>query len=277
MLNFLQTLVVFTAGIFVSGLIIRYGLKFGSRIDLYFLRKARSRFGGFQWMIFLPSKLGKLYGYFQYRVIGFESYFKGISWPVKVASIVSLLLFIAFSSNRQSVIDYYTLSFFRQNDITVIFGSQISVWFLHVISLSYIILFSLILIESIRMHKFYAPVRFIIQLAFSVIMSILTVFSVSVLIIVSIIYVALKIIQFLFFNRNKQNQEEKKGFSIPGFQEYLQYRESFEPETTYDNQQFYSEKKTRKKTKRNKVEKETKTGTTGPIDFDDDIGKVYPD
>jgi len=278
MLNFLQTVVVFAAGIFVSGLIVRYGLKLGSRIDAYFLRKARSRFGGYQWMNFLPTKLGKLYGYFQYRVLGIENYFKGISWPVKVASIVSLLLFIAYSSNKQSVIDYYSLTFFKENDMAVLFGSQISVWFFHVITLSYIVLFALILIESIRMHKFYAPVRFVLQVVFSALMSVLTVFSVSVLIIVSIIYIALKIIQFLFFNKaDKGDQEKKKGFSIPGFQEYLQSRASYEPETVYKTQQFFSEEKKRKKTKTGKVETETRTEATKPIDFDDDIGRIYPD
>lgn len=232
-------------------------------------------------MIFLPTRLGKLFDYYQYRVIGETNYFKGISWPVKVASVISLLLFIAFSSNKQGVIDYYSLSFFRENDVATIFGSEISIWFLHVITVSYLVLFGLILIESVRMHKYFAPVRVIMLVLFSVIMSLLTVLSISVLIITSVIYLILRIIRFIFFNKSRkdktESQSDKKGFEIIGFQDYLYKRASFDPETTDNWQEFHTETKTKKITKTKEDKTDYGTRTSREIDFDDDIRKIYPD
>jgi hypothetical protein len=278
MLNFFISVVVFVFSAFLLAVIIRYGMIGAERLDNWFSTKAGRNTGRFDWYYRIPFSIGAIPEYFYAMVLGKDNYFKTNWWALKTSSFLSILLFIALLKNRADVSSYYTLSFIANEGITAFFTSGTFIWYLNIVTLSYLVLLVLIGIESVKIAGIYSPIRILYFGILAVFMANLTLAVLSIIIFVSLVYFAYKVIKFLFFNnkRQQQNEEEEtagqilnKGFS--GFKPDL-YEWEAERKTIRN-------RKTKKMQKRSPVIKRSirkKPGHT-MIYENEDIPRLHPD
>jgi hypothetical protein len=203
----LKYLLGFAIFIFLM-IVIRYGLKVAGLWDDKITNKLRNTFTGFSWFYRIPFSIGVIPEYFFWLTIGNNNYFKTNWWALKTSSFITFLLFIAALSNRSEMELYYSLAALKENGIMSYVTSGITFWYLNLITVFYFTVFILIVIESIRMHHWYAPVRIIMYSTLSLLMSVVTFIVLGLIILVTFLYIAYKIIKFLFFSRNKKRREE---------------------------------------------------------------------
>ncbi len=206
MLNFFISIIVFAASVFLLGVSIRYGLIGAGRADDYFSAKTNRTFPGFQWYYRLPFSLGLIIEYYFYLVIGATNYFKVNWWPLKTAGLLSLLIALATLNSRSDVIRYFSFELINEEGFTALFTSGMFVWYLNIVTLLYVALFVLIVIESVKMHGIYAPVRIFIYSILSLLTAQLTLIVLGLIVAVTLIYVAFKIIVFLFFSSRRSRR-----------------------------------------------------------------------
>jgi len=281
MLNFFISIVVFAFSAFLLAVSIRYGMIGAERFDSWLSSKSGHSFEGFDWYFRIPFSLGAIPEYFYAMVLGKDNYFKTNWWALKTASFISVLLFVALLKNRTGVADYYTLNFLGGNGITAFFTSGTFVWYMNLVTLSYLALAVLISIESVKIAGIYAPIRVFYFGVLSLLMANLTIAVLSVIIFVSVIYLAYKVIKFLFFNKNKKVEKVEddetaaeilnKGFS------------SFKP----DLYEWEAKRKSQRKNKKVKQKLKRKPVITRRkrvvkqkpevIAHNDDIPRLHPD
>lgn len=274
MLNFLISIVIFAVSVFLLGLSLRYGLKNTTRIDDYFSQKSNSNFSGFNWYYRIPFAVGVIPEYFYAMVLGNENYFNRNWWALKTSSFISILLFIAGLKSRSAVYAYFNLEFMQENGILGFFTSGNFVMFMNIIVLLYLALFVLICIESIKMHGIYAPLRILTYSILSVLMANLTIITISLIAFITVVYVIIKIIGFLFFSsskrRRKDNDEESAGSILKnGFREFNTELYEWERKEKPINTNNNSNNTKRRKPKIRRVRKVKKS--------DDEIPRLYPD
>lgn len=213
MLNFFISIVIFAASVFLLAVAIRYGLRGATRLDDYFSQKHNSEYPGFGWYYRIPFSIGTIPEYFFALVLGHDNYFRRNWWALKTASFIAVLIFVAGLKSRSAVAAYFSLGFLQDKGLAGFFTSGNFVIFMNIIVVLYLALFVLICIESFRMHGIYAPIRIFVYSMLSLLMANLTVITLSIIVFVSIAYIAIKIIGFLFFSsrrRRRREQEEKE-------------------------------------------------------------------
>lgn len=215
MLNFFISIVIFAASVFLLAVAIRYGLRGAARLDDYFSRKHNSEYPGFEWYYRIPFSIGVIPEYFYALVIAHDNYFKRNWWALKTASFISVLVFVAGLKSRSAVAAYFSLSFLQDKGLAGFFTSGNFVIFMNIIVVLYVALFVLICIESFRMHGLYAPARIAVYSILSLLMANLTVITLSIIVFVTIAYIVIKIIGFIFFSsrrrsRKDENEEEEE-------------------------------------------------------------------
>ena len=210
MINFLISMVVFAASVFLLAVSARYGLMGAGRLDNYFSQKNNSAYPGFQWYYRIPFSLGVIPEYYYAIVLGHDNYFNRNWWALKTASFISILVFIAGLKSRLAVSDYFSFSFLQDKGIIGFFTSGNFVNFMNIIVALYVVLFILICIESIRMHGIYAPIRIIVYSLLSVFLTNLTIITLSIIVFVAVVYIVIKVIWFLFFSSKKRKKEEEE-------------------------------------------------------------------
>ena len=178
--------------------VIRYGLKGAGMWDDKISNKSKNPFTGFNWFYRIPFSIGVIPEYFFWMTIGNNNYFKTNWWALKTSSFVTFLLFIAVLSNGSEVESYYSFERIAEHGLMSFLTSGITFWYLNLLMLFYSTAFILIVIESIRMHHWYAPVRIIIYSILSLLMSVVTFIILGLIIVTTILYIAYKIIKFLF-------------------------------------------------------------------------------
>ncbi len=272
-MNFLISIILFAVSIFLLAVSIRYGLRGAARLDAYFSQKHNSDYLGFEWYYRIPFSIGVIPEYFYALVMAYDNYFKRNWWALKTASFIAILVFIAGLKSRSAVAAYFSFDFVKEGGITALFTSGNFVTFMNIIVLLYVALFVLICIESIRMHGIYAPIRIVIYSVLSLMMANLTVITLSIIVFVTMIYIVIKIIGFLFFSSRRRRREEKEetagsvlGKGLRAFRvELYQWEEEGK---TRPKPETKPERKTKKiKRKRPKIKRT----------FRKDIPRLHPD
>jgi hypothetical protein len=99
----------------------------------------------------------------------------------------------------------------KEGGISALFTSGTFVWYLNIIVILYIILFVLIVIESVKMHGIYSPIRIFVYSMLSFMMAQLTIIVLGLIVAVTLIYLVFKIIGFfLFSSRRRRNRREEE-------------------------------------------------------------------
>jgi hypothetical protein len=211
-MDFLISIVIFAASVFLLAVSIRYGLRGAAGLDLYFSQKNNSDYEGFQWYYRIPFSIGVVPEYFYLLVIAYDNYFKRNWWALKTASFISVLVFIAGLKSRSAVQAYLSLGFLEEKGLMGFFNSGNLVMFMNIIVLLYAALFVLICIESFRMHGVYAPVRILVYSLLSLMMANFTIITLSLIVFVTVVYVAIKILVFFFTSgrgRHRRREDDK--------------------------------------------------------------------
>jgi len=113
-MNFLISIVVFAASVFMLAVSVRYGLMGAGRLDNYFSQKNNSNYPGFQWYYRIPFSIGVIPEYFYAIVLTHDNYFNRNWWALKTASFISILVFIAGIKSRSAVTAYFSFDFYKK-------------------------------------------------------------------------------------------------------------------------------------------------------------------
>ncbi len=278
MLRLIMLLIGLAASVFTIAMSIRFGLRGANAWDQRICNKRNSSFTGFKWHFRIPLSIGVIPEYFYFLVLGRRNYFSTQWWALRAGSYLSLLLFIAALFNRSAVESYYSLSAITEHGITVLFTSGSAYWYLNMLNLLFVGLFTIIIIESIRMHKGWAPVRSILYIVMSILMSLITLSVLILLIAISLLYIAYKIIKF-FMTSSRRRKEAARRDDDDGVSETLNnnYRifraelYAWEDERKAGRSSIKEEKETIMKRKRPKIKRKPRSKPKN-----DDIPRFHP-
>ena len=291
-MGFLISLVIAAVSVFLLIVSIRYGVRGADRLDDYFSAKAKSDYEGFQWWFRIPGIVGMIPEYYYAMILGYDNYYTKKWWPLRIASYIAILLFMATLKSRSTVLSYYSFQFIAQNGFAALFTSGGLITFLNIITLMYIALFALICIESFKMHGVYAFARIAYYSILCVMMANLTAITLSVIVFALVIYIVFKIIKFLFFSSNKrkigrkneqEDEEESAGDILKGgFREFKEELKEWEAEnkTEVNINTVTRKPKTTTTTSRKRPKitvKRKKTKRPRRVKKDDDIPRLHPD
>ena len=282
MVKFLLYIISFVGSVFLFSMAINYGLKLAANWDHKISNKLNRSFQGFNWYFRIPFSTGVIPEYFFYLVLRAENYFKTNWWALKLFAFNTFLIFIAVLSNNAVVTKYYSYSYYAENGINALFTSGITFWYLNLLTLFFLAIITLIIIESIRMHAWYAPVRIILYSMLSFFMAVVTLMVLSLIIMITVLYIAYKIIKFLFFSSNRRRQDNDEDVSETLNNNYRVFRaELYEWENSYKTSIRTTKRERKKPTikrKRPKIERKPKPKPKPkPTSGNDDIPRFYPD
>ncbi len=209
--------------------LLRLLLNLQSRTDRFFTRKYPHLSRGFQWGMRIPYKVGEVLQFYFYCLMGKKNYTNYSTWPVKIALLISIFLFMAMLTKRSYTEAYYTLNLVSSDGSNPYLHGGTILWYLHMVNLAYLGLIALVSLDSIRMMGWFAPVR-IIQVTFSIFISAVTSqISFFMLVIMSFMYLAFKIIAFLFKNNRRVVIKEKKPSLVAKYyMQFLEVKNSFD-------------------------------------------------
>lgn len=278
MIKFLLYIISFIGSVFLLSMAINFGLKLAERWDSKISNKLNRSFDGFHWYFRIPFSVGVIPEYFFYLVLRAGNYFKTNWWALKLFAFNTFLIFIAALSNNSVVTKYYSYSYYAENGINALFTSGITFWYLNILSLFFFATITLIIIESVRMHGWYALVRIVLYTILSILMAFVTLMVLSLIIAVTFLYIAYKIIKFLFFSSSRRNAEDNdEDVSDQLNTNYRRFRaELYEWESTYKT----TRPKVKKEIKRPKIRRKKVYVDRKPKPKpkpDNDIPRFYPD
>lgn len=280
MLNFFISIVVFGVSTFLLAMGVRYGMMGAERVDNWLLAKSGRRFEGFNWYYRIPFAFGAIPEYFYAMVLGGDNYYKTNWWALKTASFISVLLFVALLKSRGIVLAYYSLDFIGEQGFLAFFTSGTFIWYLNFITLMYVALIVLIVIESVKMGGFRGLLKAAYTGMICVLMANLTLAVLAVIVFVVVIYLIYKVIKFLFFNDKKKQQitedDESAGEILQeGFSGFKSELVAWESERKVQSTRSSASKPRRKPVIKRK--KPIITRKPKKVDHDDDIPRLYPD
>ena len=281
-MDFIIAIVVFAVSVFLLAVSARYGLIGVRRVDEYFSQKNNSNYQGFEWHYRIPFTIGMIPEYFYAIILGHDNYFSKNWWPLKTASFISILVLIATLKSKSAVYSYFSLDFIQENGILGFFNSGNFVNFMNIIVLLYLALFVLLCIESFKMHGVYAAVRIFVYSILSLVMANLTIITLSLIIFITIVYVVIKIVVFLFFsskkskNREEDDEESAGDILSKGFRDFktdlIEWESSEGSQTLTTNELKVKNKTKLKRPKITRRRKKRKSSTE-----DEDILRIHPD
>lgn len=215
MLRFILLLISLAASIFTLAMLIRLILRWAGSWDQRICYKLQSRFTGYKWHFRIPLSIGIIPEYFYFLVLGRKNYFNTNWWALRIASYLSLLIFIAALFDNTAVRAYYSLSTISELGVSAYFTSGSAFWYLHMVNILYLALFSLIIIESIRMHKWRAPVRVLMYTFMSIGMAIVSLAVLVLIIALSLLYIAYRIVKFFMSSRKRRRRDNDDNDDNP--------------------------------------------------------------
>ena len=247
MLRFLLLIIGGGISVFLIALMIRYLLKVSFAWDSRMCAKLNSSFCGFRRHLRMPTVIGVTPEFFYFMVLGRENYFNARWWALRAASYLSFLLFLAALFSRSTLENYYSWSFLTENGVMAYFTGS-GMWYLNMLNFFFLGLIAMILIESIRMHKAWAPVRFLLYTFLSFCMAYISVITMALIIAITFLYVCYKIIRF-FMSSGRKTKIEMDDDDTSGKlnNTYRQFRAEL--------YEWEAERKAERKSRR--VEKET--------------------
>lgn len=286
MLRFILLLISLAASIFTFAMLIRLVLRWATAWDQKICNKLNSSFTGYKWHIRIPLSVGVIPEYLYFLVLGRKSYFNTNWWALRIASYLSLLIFTAVLFNHNAVRAYYSLSTISELGISAYFTSGSAFWYLNMVNILYLVLFTLISVESIRMHKWLAPLRIFMYTFMSIGMAMISLAVLILIIALSLLYIAYRIVKFFMSSRKRnrrndddddddndnENPTENLNNAYRRFRAEL-YAWEDERRLNPPARKIKKEKPVIKR-KRPKIERKPKTK---PEPKDDEIPRIYPD
>lgn len=277
MLRFILLLIGGAISIFLTALSIRYLLRASFAWDTRICNKLGSTFCGFRRHFRMPTAIGVIPEFFYFLVLGRDNYFNARWWALRMASYISFLFFLAVIFSRSSIQAYYSWSYFTENGIMAYITAGSGFWYLHMINILMLGLIVMILVESIKMHKGWAPVRFIFYTIMSFLMAYTSLMVLALIISFTILYICYKIIRFFMSsNRNRKiDVDDDDDVSDKLNNTYRRFRAElyeWERDRKAVRRVEKEERKTVIKRKRPKIERKPKT-----THVDDDIQRIHPE
>jgi phosphoglycerol transferase MdoB-like AlkP superfamily enzyme len=276
MLRLLLLIIGGGISVFLIALMIRYMLKVSFAWDSRMCTKLKRSFCGFRRHLRMPTAIGVVPEFFYFMVLGRENYFNARWWALRAASYISFLLFLAALFSRSTVENYYSWSYLGENGLTAYFTGS-GMWYLNMINFFFLGLIAMILIESILMHKAWAPVRFIMYTFLSLCMAYISVITIALIIAITFLYVCYKIIRFFMSSgRNtKVEVDNDDGVSDKLNNTYRQFRAElyeWETERKNDRKARRDEKKTVIKRRKPRIERKPRS-----VHKNNDIPRIHPE
>jgi hypothetical protein len=228
MLNLIMSIVLGILSLAGLVALLRLLLTLQSRTDRHFTRKYPRQSKGYQWGIKIPTKAGEILQFYFYAIMGKKHYTNYSSWPVKIALLISILLFLGFITNRRFTGEYYSFSLTSPDGMNPYLHGGSILWYLHMVNLAYLGLLVLVSFDSVRMMGWYAPIR-IGVIALAVLASALTsLLSFFMLVIFSFLYVAFRILKFFFRSRHHVYKERKPSMLSKYYAQFLEVQNEFD-------------------------------------------------
>jgi hypothetical protein len=281
MLNFFMYFIGSLVAVFLLAVTVRYGLKGAGSWDERISYRQNRSFRGFNWFFRIPFAIGVVPEFYFFLVLGNNNYFKTNWWALKAAAFVTFMLFLAGLSNRGDLALYYSFAA-ADAETPWLALSSLTFWYLSFINLLYLSIFVMVIIESIRMHGWLSPVRIGMYGLLSVFISVLTFFTLSMIILFTLLYVAYKIIKFLFFSSSRKRraqEDEDDDVSEKLNNSYRIFRAelyAWEDELKGERKIKAEENKPKVKRKRPKIIRKP-IPKRKPRAKDDDIPRFYPE
>ncbi len=254
MFRFILYLLGTSAMVFSISLAIRHGLKGAFAWDRKISRRLNSTYLGFRRHIRIPFAVGVIPEFFYFLVLGRNNYFNARWWALRTASYISFLFFLAALFRQSLVRAYYSGALWAEDGFTTVIQNNTGALYLSMVNALFGILLVLILVESIRMHKGWAPMRFIFYSVLSAMMALVSVAVLALIIAISFLYLAYKIIMFFLSSRRSRTVENDDGEGA---------REKLNNAYRRFRAELYAWEKNRKQER--KVEEKTETERPKPV------------
>ena len=274
MVDFLIYIIVLIASVFILAIGIRYGFRGALTFDK---PQKSTNFSGFNIWFRLPGTIGMIPEYFYAIILGYENYYNPKWWPLRISSYLSVFLFLATLKSRSLVIDYFSFNLINTKGIGILFTGGTFIWFLNILTVLYLILFTIIVLESIKINPEKAILRVFSYIFLCIMMANISLITVSLIFIISIIYLIIKVIWFLFFNssrKRKNTNEEESAFDIlgKGFREFKSDLRQWESD---NKSSFFAFKTLKFKSKPKK--KKVRIKRVVSSNNNDEIPRLHPD
>ena len=172
--EFILTLVGWTVGTIAAFFLIRIGLILGRRLDLCFRKILQSRFRGFTGYFRLPFRIGLILEFSFYLILGRKNYWQSNWWSLKCTAYIMLLFFPVLLLSCQHTLSLISLILLPDGLLTLFETNTFLSWVLVVLMSAETLVIILLVVESILMHYFLAPVRIVL---YSILLSLFGAFS----------------------------------------------------------------------------------------------------
>ena len=275
MLRFIMYMIATAAIVYTASMAIRFGLRLAFSWDDRISGRIRNRHTGFRWYYRIPTSTGVIPEFFFFLVLGRKNYFRDGWWALRTSFFISLLLFLVAVLDRSAVEKYYSLAYLAENGFTAYLSSGAAFWYLNMVNLLFLGVFILLLVESIRMHHGWSPVRIIIYTVLCVLMVLVTLAVLILIIAVSFLYLAYRIIKFLMSSRRtgkrgNDGRNEKLGKLSKMYGEFMAELYAWESERR-------SAPKAKPMKRKPRITRKKKNDDTKPAPIDNDIPRFHPD
>lgn len=270
--TFISRILIFIAVTVVLAVLVRFGLRLIALIDKKFVPKTGSAFNGFAWFFRLPGKVGDLAEYYFYFLLGSKDFFSRRAWPIKVAGLLSLLLYIAYLLKGAFTKSYLSFEYFN-DDVLFFLHTGFWGWYLNTIVSGYLALVTLVTLESTRMKGLRAPLRVLSYLVLTAATTTCTFLFMASLLVAGIIYIVIRFILSLFLRSRIVGGESRwlsENLNIMTFTYFRQVLKVWEDDLSNGNIELESEVTVKKPP----LKKKTVTKEVKP---DSSIPKAYPD
>lgn len=281
MFRFILYLLGTSALVFTLAATIRYGLKGAFAWDRKINRRLNSSYLGFRKHIRIPFAVGVIPEFFYFLVLGRNNYFNARWWALRAASYISLLFFLAALFKQSLVRAYYSGTLWADEGFIATIADNTGALYLTMVNALFVILLVLVMVESIRMHKAWGPLRFVFYSLLSAMMAVVSLAVLALIISISFLYLAYKIIMFFLRSGRSRTPDsndgegtrEKLNNSYRRFRaELYAWEKNRKQERKEEKEETIERRKpviklTRRRIERKPVKKDSKG----------DIPKIYPD
>ena len=277
MTNLFISILTFSVSVFLIGLSLRYGLKGAGNLDNFFSERTGRSYTGFNWHYRIPLSAGFIPEYYFFLVIGPANYFKTNWWAIKTSAFISVFLALAILNNRTTVFNYYSFQLILNQGFISLFTSGTFIWYLNIITLLYLALFTLIAVESVKMHGFYSPIRIFIYSFLSFLMTDLTVIVLGLIVFITAVYIAYKVIKFLFFSNKKSYSRNNNDADEEVSGKFRKGLALFRQEVLEWEMEMEATIPVKRKNKRPKITISRRKETVKESTYKSDIPRLHPD
>ena len=228
MLKFLLGIILGIATLTGLVFLLRLLLTLQSRLDRYFTSHYPRYSRGFRWGIRIPTKVGEVLQFYFYAIMGRKHYMNYSSWPVKVALMISVFLFLGFITGRRFFNDYYALGLSSSEGLNPYLHGGTILWYFNLVNLAFLGLLVMVSIDSVRMMGWFAPLRIGLNLVIIGVCALTTLISFSVLVAISFLYLAYKVLMLFFRSGRRYSRESSPSMLAGYYRHFLEVKNQFD-------------------------------------------------